>query len=270
MKKIKVGLIGCGAIGARLALSLQRHFSDYAQLAYICEHRTDKARQLLKKMQSRAELADFDETIEYSDFLIEAASPDAATGLIHKAVPLGKTLLIMSAGGLLHVNPKWLAKYPDALVLCPSGAIAGIDGVLAARESGPIQVKLITRKPPEALEGAPFFKGKKIISLLKGKIPKCVFRGTAAEAIEAFPKNINVSLILSLAGAGAEKTKVEIWTARGWTKNEHEFHVSGKFGKLECRAVNVPSPDNPKTSYLAVLSAIAMMRKYFSSVKIGT
>ncbi len=270
MKKVKVGLIGCGAIGARLAQSIQTHFSEFAQLAYICEHRTDKARQLLKKMNSRAELADFDETIEYSDFLIEAASPDLATNLISKAVPLGKSMLIMSVGGLLAVSPRWLRKYPESLVLCPSGAVAGIDGVLAARESGPLKVKLITRKPPEALEGAPYFKGKRVAGLLKGREPVCLFRGTAEKAVEGFPKNINVSMILSLAGAGAKKTKVEIWTARGWDRNEHEIQVEGKFGKIECRTNNVPSPDNPKTSYLAVLSAIACLRKYFYSVKIGT
>jgi len=270
MKKIKVGLIGCGAIGARLAQSIQTQFSEHAQLAYICEHRTDKARQLMRRIRSRAELADFDEAVEYSDFLIEAATPDTATHLIHKAVPLGKTLLIMSVGGLLNVNDGWLKKYPEASILCPSGALAGVDGVLAAREAGPIQVKLITRKPPIALEGAPYFKGKKISTLLKGKTPACVFKGTAIQAVQGFPKNINVSMILSLAGAGAAKTQVEIWTARGWTKNEHEIHVKGKFGEFVSRTVNVPSPDNPKTSYLAVLSAIAMMRKYFSSVKIGT
>ncbi|HCM42795.1 MAG TPA: aspartate dehydrogenase [Candidatus Omnitrophica bacterium] len=270
MKKVQVGLIGCGAIGARLAQALQTHFSEFARLAYICEHRTDKARDLLKKMHSRAELADFDETIEYSDFLIEAATPDLATNLISKAVPLGKSMLIMSVGGLLAVSPRFFRKYPESSVLCPSGAVVGIDGVLAARESGPLKVKLITRKPPEALEGAPYFKGKKVAGLLKGRSPVCLFRGTAEQAVAGFPKNINVSMILSLAGSGAKKTKVEIWTARGWSRNEHEVQVEGKFGKIECRTSNVPSPDNPKTSYLAVLSAIACLRKYFYSVKIGT
>lgn len=270
MRRLKVGLIGCGAIGARLAQALQTHFSEFAQLAYICEHSTDKARDLLKKMRSRAELADLDETIEYSDFLIEAANPDLAAHVISKAVPLGKSMLIMSVGGLLAISPRWLRKYPDSSVLCPSGAVVGIDGVLAAREAGPLKVKLITRKPPEALEGAPYFKGKKIAALLKGRDPVCVFRGTAEDAVAGFPKNINVSMILSLAGAGAKKTKVEIWTARGWKRNEHEINVEGKFGKIECVTSNVPSPDNPKTSYLAVLSAIACLRKYFYSVKIGT
>ena len=120
------------------------------------------------------------------------------------------------------------------------------------------------------MEGAPFFKGKKVSTLLKGKIPKCVFRGTAQRAIESFPKNINVSIILSLAGAGAARTQVEIWTARGWTKNEHEIQVKGKFGQLACRTENVPSPDNPKTSYLAILSAKACLRKIFAPLKIGT
>jgi len=33
---------------------------------------------------------------------------------------------------------------------------------------------------------------------------------------------------------------------------------------------NVPAPTNPKTSYLAALSAIATLRKIVSPVKIGT
>jgi aspartate dehydrogenase len=32
----------------------------------------------------------------------------------------------------------------------------------------------------------------------------------------------------------------------------------------------VPSPDNPKTSYLAVLSAIATLKKIASKIRVGT
>jgi aspartate dehydrogenase len=39
---------------------------------------------------------------------------------------------------------------------------------------------------------------------------------------------------------------------------------------LEISAENVPSPSNPKTSYLAVLSAIASLRGIVDSVKMGS
>jgi len=52
--------------------------------------------------------------------------------------------------------------------------------------------------------------------------------------------------------------------------NSHEVEVKGEFGHLIARTDNVPSPQNPKTSYLAILSAIATLKNIFSLVKVGT
>ncbi|HPS89137.1 MAG TPA: DUF108 domain-containing protein, partial [Methanosarcina vacuolata] len=52
--------------------------------------------------------------------------------------------------------------------------------------------------------------------------------------------------------------------------NVHEITVEGEFGKLSTRVENLPSPENPKTSYLAALSAISTLKKILSPVQIGT
>jgi aspartate dehydrogenase len=52
--------------------------------------------------------------------------------------------------------------------------------------------------------------------------------------------------------------------------NQHEILVEGDFGRISIRVENIPSPSNPKTSYLAALSAIATLRSIVEPVKIGT
>jgi aspartate dehydrogenase len=54
------------------------------------------------------------------------------------------------------------------------------------------------------------------------------------------------------------------------TENIHEIEVQGEFGSLFVRVRNVPSAANPKTSYLAALSAIATMKRIAYPIRIGT
>ena len=105
---------------------------------------------------------------------------------------------------------------------------------------------------------------------MKGSEEIRVFRGRARQAILAFPQNINVAALLSLAGLGQDKTTVEIWTSKAYRYNRHEIEIEYKGGALRIQAENKPSAENPKTSALAMYSAVAALRKFFSSVKTGT
>ena len=118
--------------------------------------------------------------------------------------------------------------------------------------------------------GAAFFLKKKFPVLKTLTQEKRVFRGVAAEAIEHFPQNINVAAVLSLAGIGPDRTEVEIWTSRAYKGNRHEILVEGDFGTFKTVTQNKSAPGNPKTSYLAILSAIATLKKAFASVRVGT
>ncbi|KAF5437740.1 aspartate dehydrogenase, partial [Candidatus Methanophagaceae archaeon] len=53
-------------------------------------------------------------------------------------------------------------------------------------------------------------------------------------------------------------------------KNVHEVKARGEFGKLFMRVENVPSATNPKTSYLAALSAIATLKRISYPIRVGT
>ena len=74
----------------------------------------------------------------------------------------------------------------------------------------------------------------------------------------------------ALASLGVKQTTVHIITSPTLTRNSHEVMVAGAFGRLTTVTENVPSPTNPKTSYLAILAAEALLKKVFSRIKIGT
>ena len=76
------------------------------------------------------------------------------------------------------------ARKNNCKIYLPSGAVCGIDGVLAASIEKLDSVTLVTTKPPASL-------GKKVDKRT------IIFEGSAREAVKQFPKNINVAACLS-------------------------------------------------------------------------
>jgi aspartate dehydrogenase len=86
-----------------------------------------------------------------------------------------------------------------------------------------------------------------------------------------FPSNVNVAVVLSLAGRGTINTMVRVIADPHVTQNEHEIIARGRFGEISILVRNTPSPSNPKTSYLASLSAIECLRRICDDkIRIGT
>lgn len=88
--------------------------------------------------------------------------------------------------------------------------------------------------------------------------------------MKKFPKNVNVAAALSLAGLGPERTTVCVVADPHIDRNIHEVKVKGAFGAFKIRLANNPSPQNPKTSYLACLSVVSLLKKILSPVQIGS
>jgi aspartate dehydrogenase len=267
---MKIALIGCGSIGTIIAQSINEKKIN-VELKYVYDINLKKAVEFAKKFHT--EYKDFDEILkEDLDLVLEAASQEAVKTLILKALIAKKNVMVMSTGALvderLFREIKQLAMKNNLKVYLPSGAIAGLDGIKSA--SNEIErVTLKTTKHPKSLEGAPFFE-KHHINLNDIKKPTIIYEGSAEEAVKLFPSNVNVAASLSLAGIGTKRTKVQIIADPNITSNIHEIVAEGKFGVLKTRTENVPTPDNPKTSYLAALSAIATLKKINESIQVGT
>lgn len=154
-------------------------------------------------------------------------------------------------------------------IYLPSGAIAGLDGLKSVKDELE-SVSITTTKHPNSLKGATFFETFDIDldSIAK---PTTIYEGTAKEAVSLFPANINVAALLSLSGIGSDKTAVKIVADPSTDKNIHHIEARGKFGRMTFNIENLPDANNPKTSRLAILSAIQTLKKYCSDgIQIGT
>ncbi|MFC1479823.1 aspartate dehydrogenase [Candidatus Omnitrophota bacterium] len=270
MDKKTIGIIGCGTIGAELARCAEKALARYVAKIVLYDSDFAKSEKLAEKLSNVTIAAGMEEIIAEADLVIEAACGQIVPEVVKAALDKGKDVMVMSIGGLLGSEDLLeAAREKGVKVILPSGAIAGIDAVKAAKTAGIESVTLTTRKPPKSIKGAPYLSEKNIdVDTLTGET--VLFQGSAMEAIKGFPKNVNVSALLSIAGIGAEKTRVRIIVSPEYTRNTHEIEVKGSAGILTMRTENVPSPENPKTSYLAALAAAASLREYFDTVRIGT
>jgi len=268
---VKIGLIGCGAIGAEIARALDRGTMD-ATLVAVCDHNPETASALIESLEHKPIKARLEELVDLADVVVEAASQKAVPAVALETLGRGKSLMIMSVGALadreLFAEVKRLARKNGARVYLPSGAIAGLDGLKSASMGGIRRITLTTTKNPRGLQGAPYILEKKIdLSALTG--PTVIFQGSALDAVKAFPANVNVAATLFLA-AGEGEVLVKVVADPDIKINQHEILVEGDFGRISTKVENIPSPQNPRTSYLAALSAIATLRSIVEPVKIGT
>jgi aspartate dehydrogenase len=268
---LKIGLVGCGAIGAEIAKAVDCCAFD-ANLVAVCDHNPETAAALINSLQHKPAKVKLDELVSLSDVVVEAASQKAVAAIARAALVAGKKLMIMSVGALanneLFAEIKALAKEHGARVYLPSGAISGLDGLKSASIGTISSVTLTTTKNPAGLKGAPYILENNIdLDALAGATQ--IFEGSALAAVKAFPANVNVAATLFLA-AGESEVRVRIVADPNIHVNRHEIIVEGSFGRITTLVENVPSPRNPKTSYLAALSAIATLRSIVEPVKIGT
>lgn len=268
---IKIGLVGCGAIGAEIARAVDRRAID-AELVAVCDHNQTTAAELIDSLQHKPVRARLEELVRLSDVVVEAASQKAVPAIARATLIEGKRLMIMSVGALadreLFAQVRGLAREHGSLVYIPSGAISGLDGLKSASIGTIHKVTLTTTKNPTGLKGAPYILENNI-DLDALEEPTLIFEGSALLAVKAFPANVNVAATLFLA-AGEADVQVRVVADPGIHVNRHEIEVAGEFGRISTKVENVPSPRNPRTSYLAALSAIATLRSIVEPVKIGT
>ena len=199
---------------------------------------------------------------------IECANQQVAWECANFFLSRGVDLLIMSVGALLEgtrlTDLSHIAKSHGCQIYVPSGAVGAMDALQAARWQGLEEVTLTTRKPPGSFGRV---EGIDLEGLRESRV---IFEGPAREAVVRFPQNVNVAATISLAGLGPEKTRVRIIADPNVDRNVHEIFARGVFGTMEIRLSNLPHPENPKTSMLACLSVVSLLKKMQATLKVGS
>lgn len=262
-----IGIVGCGAIGKALVRAVEDGKLP-VQIAGITSRTERTAREFLTAFSAPPSYLPFAELIDQADLIVEAAGGGAVPSLAEAVFAAGKDLMVISVGALLdHPEIIETSRATGCRLYVPSGAIAGLDGIKSAVIGAINHVTHTTRKPPVGLEGAPYLV-ERGISLAGLQEAKEIFSGSAREACRGFPANVNVTAAVSLAGIGADRTRVRIFAVPGLARNCHEIDVEGEFGKLHVHIENVPS-ENPKTGKLTALSIIRAVRDAADPVRIG-
>jgi len=251
---IRIGLLGCGNIGHIIA----KH-QENCEIVALYDQVYTKARELASVCGGTAH-QDFDSFISGDfDYVVEAASVRAVRQYAEIVLSHGKHLILLSVGAL--ADPAFrndliqIAEASGRRIYVPSGAIVGLDNLKVGQISHVKKLLLRTTKSPESLG-------------IQTRERMLVFQGKSHECIKEFPKNVNVSVALSLAvGRDAD---VELYADPDVERNIHEIEAEGDFGEIYIRVSNVPSPDNPATSYLAALSILTLLRNLERHLVVGT
>ncbi len=253
---MKVGIIGCGAIANIITTSIVPENNDI-DIAYFFDKDIERAENLASLAGGIAAL-DFDEMVGNVDLVLECASPASVREFAPKVLEKGCDMIVMSIGALMdedfYFNLEKIAKENGAKVHLPSGAIVGLDGIKAVAKFGLKEVSLVTRKSPKSL-------GKDIDK------EEVLFEGKASEAVKEFPLNINVAATISIACH--RDIDVKIIVDPKVDRNVHEITAKGDFGEFKTTTMNYPCSANPKTSMLAALSAIRLLKSFNETISVG-
>ena len=196
--------------------------------------------------------------------IIECAGHDAVRQHGPSVVSRGADLVIAAVGVLADAafaTTLLQAARPPARVLIPSSAVAGIDGLLAARTAGLSAVTYTSIKPPIAWKGTP---AEPVLADERGKRSTVFFEGTAREAARRYPQNANVGATVALAAypdlSGLDRTTVKLVSDPEASGPLGIIEADGAFGTFRFETLAYASPTNPKTSALTAHSLLCAAR----------
>jgi aspartate dehydrogenase len=238
-------------------------------LAAVAVRDKEKAKRNLPQIGDRIPVIAAEELAESCDLVVECLPPALFRAIASSVIERGKLFMPLSVGQLLE-NWDFVARAREtgARILVPTGALIGLDAVRAAGEGTIHSVTMVTRKPPNGLEGAPYLVERGIT--LKGiNTARKVFDGTAREGARGFPANVNVAAALSLAGIGPDRTKLEIWADPAIDRNTHRIEVDSDTARFSMTIEGIPSA-NPRTGRIVPLSTVAALRALVTELKVGT
>src|SRR5262245_31298031 len=267
---LKLAVAGLGAIGLSVARRVDAGDVAGIVLSAVATRDHAKARRAMAEFRSPPPLRTLAGLAEAADIVLECLPAREFLAVAEPAIALGRVFVPLSVGALLdHWQLVERAKATGARILVPTGALLGLDAVRAAAEGTITEVRMVTRKPPASLAGAPLITARKIA--LEGlKAPLKVFQGSAREAIAGFPANVNVGVALSLAGIGPDRTSVEIWADPTVRHNTHSIIVTSDSSDFNMTIQNSPSLENPRTGRITALSALAALRRLTAVLVVGT
>jgi len=257
IRGLRIAVIGYGAITDEMVRSLEMR-GQLDALACILV-RAGRRKALERKAQGRCRLVEAlpDLLASRPQIVIEAAGHGAVAQFGAAILCSGCDLLLASVGALADsVLAERLAAAArgHAELWIASGAVAGLDGLLAARSAGLTSVTYTSLKGPDAWRGTP---AQRLLGDNARTERVIFFSGTARQAALQYPQNANVGATIALAGLGLDRTRVELGSDPDVSGPLGIIEAAGAFGHFKFEILALASPNNPKTSALTGHSLVS-------------
>ena len=267
---MKVGIVGIGSIGGTVAKELDNGKIPGIELVALSARNRDRLEIFSKELSNPVDIGNLNTWVTGCDLVIEASGAATVDDIVRTSISHGKDVMILSVGALIeNESLMQLAQKANKRIHIPSGAIAGLDGIKAAALSNIQEIKIVNRKPPSALRGAPGADNARVNldSLTK---PYTLFSGTVAQGYRLFPANVNVAVAVSLAGIGVDKTKMEVVADPDISVNIHEIMLDSSIGRMHLYIEGKASENNPRTSASTPFSVLSYLQQMVSTIRVGT
>jgi aspartate dehydrogenase len=250
---VKLGLIGYGAIGAEIGASLAGlGEADRLGAVLVRDGRNAGPFPAVHDMLGLLSAG--------PDVVMEAAGHAAVAQHGPAVLAAGADLVITSTGVLADPatleNLRAASRGGGRLLIAP-GAVAGLDGLVAARLAGLSTVTYTSLKPPHAWRGT---AAEAAVDLDDPVETQTIFEGSAREAALAFPKNANVAVSVGLCGLGLDRTRARLVSSRKVSDPLGVIEAEGDFGTFRFEIFAHAAPSNPKTSRLTAHSLLQCAR----------
>jgi aspartate dehydrogenase len=214
MSSMRIGLLGCGAIGGFLARRILAGGNAFsAELGYAF----DKDEKRLTDIPEECRVTSQTDLLSRpADLVVEAATADllkeVALGIIERSDMLIFSITSLADEAFRSALENAAIKF-NRKVFLPHGAMIGLDGLM---DAGPTltAVTVTTTKSPQSLNLPPDSHA-------------VVFEGPTREACGKFPRNVNVHAAIALAGLGFDRTVSRIVADPAVSTNAHLVEVEG-------------------------------------------
>lgn len=260
MKKLKLALIGSGKLNDIIANALEEGYLPEYELVGVFGRNVLKTEDFAKRHNCEG-CTDIQELMDLKpDYIAEAASPQAVRDYCETVLKGGSNLVVLSIGAFadeeFYNKMAEVGRQNSKKIYIASGAVGGFDVLRTAALMSPIKAKMTSKREIDSLEGTPLHKEH-----FKGiKEPEQAFFGTAKEAFELLPNQLNVAVATALASAGPKDTSLKIDVVPGFEGDEYKIEVEGEEVKLD---LNIYS----KTSDIAAWSVVATLRNILSPIE---
>ena len=265
--KLRIALIGWGAIGQGIVRALAAHARPNIQVvAILVRNAADTA--LVSPEHAPLFVDTLDALLSARpDLVCECAGHTAVDAYVETVLHTGVNVVLVSVGALAEsaraLRLEAAAAKGGCQLILASGAVGGLDWLGAARTAGLSAVIYRGRKPPLAWTGTP---AETLCDLKTIQTAQVIFSGSAREAALAFPKNANVAATVALASMGLDATQVELIADPAVTDNVHEIEAQSDAGTMHIRLSGKPDPKNPRTSMLTAHSVVSMIQRFGDSI----